>query len=264
MRILCLGDVVGAPGRTVISKRLPAFREREGIDLVVANIENIVDGSGVNGSSFRVMRAAGVDVCTTGDHVYRRGDVLKVFEKEPERLLRPINFPSGAAGKGMTVVDAANGVPVAVINVQGSVFMDPADDPFAAVDAALEGLDSPVVLVDFHAEATSEKRAMGFYLDGRVAVCFGTHTHVPTADEEILPKGTAYVSDLGMSGPYRSVIGRRADRVIYSMTTRMYAPFDLATEDVRSTGILVDVDPEKGTATSIRRVTLWLEERSDA
>ena len=264
MRILCLGDVVGAPGRSVISKRLPAYRESEKVDLVIANIENIVDGSGVNGSSFRVMRAAGVDVCTTGDHVYRRGDVLKVFEKEPDRLLRPLNYPAAAAGKGMTVVEAANGVPVAVINLQGRVFMDPADDPFAAVTCALEGLDAPVVVVDFHAEATSEKRAMGFFLDGKVALCFGPHTHVPTADEEILPNGTAYVSDIGMSGPYRSVIGRRADRVVYSMTTRMYAPFDLATGDVRSTGVLVDVDPEEGTATSIRRVTLWLEDQPEA
>jgi len=260
MRILCLGDVVGAPGRAVITKRLPAFIEREQVDFVVANIENIVDGSGVNTSSFRVVRAAGVDVCTTGDHVFRRADVLKLFENEPQRILRPLNYPVNAAGKGMTVVEASNGVPVAVINLQGRVFMDPADDPFAAVSAALEGLDAPVVVVDFHAEATSEKRAMGFYLDGEVAVCFGTHTHVPTADEEVLPKGTAYVSDIGMSGPYRSVIGRRADRVIYSMTTRMYAPFDLATADVRSTGVLVEVDPEQGIATSIRRVTLWLDE----
>ena len=220
------------------------------------------DGSGVNVTSYKVVRQAGVDVCTTGDHVYRRSEVLKLFRNEPERVLRPLNYPVAAAGRGLTVLPASNGTEIGVINLQGRVFMDPSDDPFAAATAAIAEVKerTRVILVDFHAEATSEKRAMAFFLDGKVSIVFGTHTHVPTADEEILPRGTAYVTDLGMSGPYRSVIGRRADRVIKSMTTKMYAPFDLADEDVRSTGILVDLDEETGFATSIRRVTLRLED----
>ena len=210
------------------------------------------------------MRAAGVDVCTTGDHVYRRADVLKLLEKEPERVLRPRNFPVGAAGRGMTTVAAADGTPVTVINLCGRVFMDPSDDPFASAEQALEGLDGRVVVVDFHAEATSEKRAMGFWLAGKVSIVFGTHTHVPTADEEILPGGTAYITDLGMTGPYRSVIGRRADRVLKTMTTRMYAPFEVAEEDVRACGVLVDVDAATGRARSIERVTLRLDEDGES
>lgn len=251
MRILCLGDVVGPPGRQLLTKVLPEFREKQRIDFTVVNVENSVEGSGVNVPSFRALRAAGADVCTTGDHVYKRADVLKLFDREPERILRPLNYPAGAAGRGVTVVDG-----VAVINLQGRVFMDPSDDPFRVVDEALAELDEKIVIVDFHAEATSEKRAMAWHLDGRVSILFGTHTHVPTADEEVLPKGTAYVTDLGMCGPYRSVIGRRAENVLKSMTTKMYAPFEVASRDVRGCGIIVEVSPESGRATSIERVTL--------
>jgi len=260
VRILCLGDVVGAPGRTVLARRLPAYRAAAGVDFVVCNIENVVDGSGVNTASYKVVRAAGVDVCTTGDHVYRRADVLKLLEKEPDRVLRPANFPAAAAGRGVTTLEAPDGTPVTVINLCGRVFMDPSDDPFACVDRALKGTDARVVVVDFHAEATSEKRAMGFWLDGRVSVVFGTHTHVPTADEEVLPGGTAYITDVGMTGPYRSVIGRRADRVLKTMTTRMYAPFDVAEDDARACGVLVEVDADTGRARSIERVTLRLDD----
>jgi metallophosphoesterase (TIGR00282 family) len=253
MRILCLGDVVGPPGRELLAKRLPSFLEEQRIDFTVVNVENSVEGSGVNVPSFRALRAAGADVCTTGDHVFKRADVLKLFDREPERILRPLNYPAGAAGRGLTVIDG-----VAVINLQGRVFMDPSDDPFRVVNEALEGLDTRIVIVDFHAEATSEKRAMAWHLDGRVSILFGTHTHVPTADEEVLPKGTAYVTDLGMCGPYRSVIGRRAENVLKSMTTKMYAPFEVASRDVRGCGIIVEVSPESGRATSIERVTLKL------
>jgi len=256
LRILCLGDVVGAPGRTVLAQRLPAYREEQGIDFVIANAENVVDGSGVNSASFRALRAAGVDLCTTGDHVFRRADVLKLFEREPDRILRPLNYPPQAAGRGFATVATDAGVPVTVINLQGRVFMDPADDPFRTVTEALAGVTSRVVVVDFHAEATSEKRAMGWYLDGKVSVVFGTHTHVPTADEQILPQGTGYVTDLGMSGPYESVIGRRVDRVLKTFTTRMYAPFELASGDVKACGILVDVDEQTGRTTRIERIVL--------
>jgi len=254
MRILCLGDVVGAPGRDVLVRTLKPYREEHGIDLVVCNVENATDGSGVNSSAFRSLRAAGIDVATTGDHVYRRADVLKLFKRHPDRILRPLNYPAAAAGRGATVVEAGNGVPVAVVNVQGRVFMDPSDDPFEAVRAVLPTLEAKVVVVDFHAEATSEKRAMGWLLDGRVTAVVGTHTHVPTADEEILPHGTAYVTDLGMCGPYRSIIGRKTEAVLHSFTTKMYAPFGVAEEDVRACGVRIDVDPESGRATAIERV----------
>lgn len=256
MRLLCLGDVVGAPGRELLTRRLRPFREEQGVDLVIGNVENATEGSGVTVPAYKSLRAAGIDVCTTGDHVYRRADVLKLFQRHPTRILRPLNYPAGAAGHGTTVVETEGGVEVAVINLQGRVFMDPSDDPFRCVSRALESIKTKVVVVDFHAEATSEKRAIGWFLDGKVSLVFGTHTHVPTADEEIFPGGTAYVTDLGMCGPYRSIIGRNTENVLKSFTTKMYAPFTVATDDVRACGILVDIDEETGRATSIERVVI--------
>ena len=248
MRILCLGDVVGTPGRALLEKRLPRLREELSVDFCVVNIENVADGAGVDGESFRAIRDAGADVCTTGDHIYRKADVLKLFRRGEERLLRPLNYPQAAAGQGLTVVNG-----VAVLNLQGRVFMDPSGDPFQVVDDALAQLDAKIIVVDFHCEATSEKRAMGWHLDGRVSALVGTHTHVPTADEEILPNGTAYISDLGMCGPYASVIGRNTKNVLKSMTTKMYARFEVATGDVRACGVLIDVDDATGKATAIER-----------
>jgi len=256
LRILCLGDVVGSPGLELLTKRLMAFRHERKIDFVVGNVENATDGSGVSLASYKALRAAGIDICTTGDHVYKRADVLKIFEREPERLLRPHNYPREAAGRGVTTIVSDGGVPVSVMNIQGRVFMDPADDPFRTATELLAGLKTKIVILDFHAEATSEKRAMGWYLDGKVTAVVGTHTHVPTADEEILPQGTAYVSDLGMSGPYRSVIGRSTANVLKSFTTRMYAPFTVATGDVRACGVILDVDETTGRSRSIERITL--------
>ena len=256
MKLLCLGDIVGAPGREVLVKRLKEFREQHGVDLVVANAENAAQGSGVTLATYKAIRGAGVDVCTTGDHVYKRAEILKLFERDPERILRPLNYPAAAAGRGVTTVSTAAGVPVAVINLQGRVFMDPSDDPFKAARDALAGIDAKVVVVDFHGEATSEKRAMGWFLDGKVSVVFGTHTHVPTADEEVLPGGTAYVTDLGMCGAYRSIIGRDIQGVLTTFTTKMYAPFTIATGDVRACGILVDVDEKTGKARKIERIVM--------
>jgi len=255
VRILLLGDVVGAPGREVVAKRLPDYRVENKIDFVVVNAENAVDGSGVNRASFRALRNAGADVCTTGDHVFKRAEILKLFKLHPDEILRPANYPPSAKGRGFCVHGD-----VAVVNLIGRVFLDGGDDPFRVVDEVLEQIDAKVILVDFHAEATSEKRAMGFFLDGRVSAVVGTHTHVPTADEEVLPKGTAYVTDLGMCGAYRSVIGRRIDPVLFRFRTKMYAPFGVADEDVRATGVQVEVDEETGTARSIERVTLRLED----
>ena len=259
MRILCLGDVVGAPGVRVVSKRLPEFREQHGIDFCIVNGENSVEGSGLNRVCFKALRDAGADVVTTGDHVFKRADILKLFKLHPDEVLRPLNYPVAAAGRG-SCRHEVNGVAIGVVNAVGRVFMDPSDDPFRAVSAAVSALQARIVIVDFHAEATSEKRAMGFFLDGKVSAVVGTHTHVPTADEEILPNGTAYVSDLGMSGGYRSVIGRQVKPVVFSMTTRMYAPFGVSDENVKSTGVMIDIDNATGKATAIERVTLKLEE----
>ncbi|MHC4953368.1 MAG: TIGR00282 family metallophosphoesterase [Planctomycetota bacterium] len=259
MRVLCLGDVVGAPGLSLLKARLRAFREENSIDFCVVNAENSVEGSGLNRAAFKVIRDAGADVCTTGDHVFKRADVLKLFKLHPDEVLRPINYPVAAAGRGFCRHEV-NGVSIGVINAQGRVFMDPCDDPFKAISGAIANMGAKIVIVDFHAEATSEKRAMGFFLDGKVSAVVGTHTHVPTADEEILPNGTAYVSDLGMTGGFRSVIGRQAKAVVYSMTTRMYSPFGVSDEDVRSTGVIVDIDNATGRATMIERVTIRMDE----
>ncbi|MFQ5844966.1 MAG: YmdB family metallophosphoesterase [Planctomycetota bacterium] len=256
MRILCLGDIVGAPGREILAQTLPGYREEQEVDLVVANIENVARGSGVTPAAFRAVRAAGVDVCTSGDHVFKRSEVAKIFRNEPERMLRPLNYPARAPGRGATVVVTGSGARVAVTNVQGRVMLGPADDPFRALDVLRETLDTPVLVVDVHAEATSEKRALGWYLDGRASIVFGTHTHVPTADEEVLPGGTAYITDVGMCGPYDSVIGRRTDRVLEKFTTNVNRPFDVATGDPRACGVLAEVDAETGKASSIERVVL--------
>jgi len=256
MKILCMGDVVGAPGREVLAATLPGYRAEQGVDFCVTNVENIAAGSGVTKSGYRAVRLAGADVCTTGDHVYRRADILKLFENEPQRILRPLNYPKTAAGLGMTTVESNGGVPVTVINLQGRVFMDPTDNPFDAVDEAIAKSEAKIIIVDMHAEATSEKRAMGFHLDGRASIVFGTHTHVPTADDEILPGGTAYVTDVGMCGPYRSVIGRKIESVLVKFRSNMYAPFHVAEGDPRACGILVEVDEETGRASSIERVVL--------
>jgi metallophosphoesterase (TIGR00282 family) len=260
MRILCLGDVVGAPGLMLLKSRLRAFRDEHKVDFCIVNAENSVEGSGVNRASFKILRDAGADVCTTGDHVFKRADVLKLFKLHPDEIIRPINYPVQAAGRG-SCRHEVNGVSIGVINAQGRVFMDPCDDPFKAISSAAATINARIIIVDFHAEATSEKRAMGFFLDGKVSAVVGTHTHVPTADEEILPEGTAYVSDLGMTGGYRSVIGRQAKSVIYSMTTRMYSPFGVSDQDVRSTGVLIDIDNATGKATAIQRVTITEEGR---
>jgi len=256
LRILCLGDVVGAPGRDLLVRKLQAFREERGIDFVIGNVENATEGSGISLAAYKALRAAGIDVCTTGDHVYKRPDIFKIIEREPERILRPLNYPAAAAGRGSTIVRSDGGVDVAVINAQGRVFMDPSDDPFRAVSLAVERMETRVVVVDFHAEATSEKRAMGWFLDGKVTAVVGTHTHVPTADEQVLPQGTAYVTDLGMCGPYESVIGRRTESVLKSFTTKMYAPFTVATGDVRACGVIIDLDERSGRAQGIERIVL--------
>jgi metallophosphoesterase (TIGR00282 family) len=255
-RILALGDIVGRPGRQVICQKLPAVVRQHQVDLVIANGENIAGGSGITANLFNKLRSYGVDVVTLGDHVYKRLDIVQTLQNS-ERIVRPANLASTAAGRQFTVVKSNSGVNVAVFNLLGRIFMNlPADDPFAAADRVLSQLPNgvKVVVCDMHAEATSEKVAMGHWLDGRASLVFGTHTHIPTADAKILPGGTAYQSDLGMCGPYDSVLGRRKDRVVKYMTTNMPHMFEVATGDVRMCGVLVEINPDTGKAINIERI----------
>src|SRR5579862_9562627 len=253
IRILAIGDIVGRPGRQVVQQKLPGLVREKKVDLVVANGENIAGGSGITQNLFNKLRSYGVDVVTLGDHIYKRLDIVPTLTAS-ERIIRPANLSAVAAGRPFTVVNTNAGVPIAVFSLLGRIYMNlPADDPFAAANRVLDQLPQNVriCICDMHAETTSEKGAMGHWLDGRVSLVFGTHTHIPTADARILPGGSAYISDLGMCGPYDSVLGRRKDRVVKYMSTNMPQAFDVATHDVRMCGALAEIDPATGKAVSI-------------
>jgi metallophosphoesterase (TIGR00282 family) len=255
MKILCIGDVVGSPGRKAIHELLPDLIEQHQLDFVLANAENSAGGSGITAETVKDLLSLPIDVLTGGNHTWRFKEATKLLDSEG-RLLRPLNYPPKTPGKGFAVYQAKNGINVGVLNLQGRVFMDPLPSPFAAADEAIAVLkqECQIVLVDMHAEATSEKRALGWYLDGQVSAVFGTHTHVATADEEILPNKTAYITDIGMTGPYDSVIGMRKDLVLQRFLTMRPTAFNVAKHDVRLCGIVVDVDPETGHANRIERV----------
>lgn len=257
MRILHIGDIVGKPGRRVVREAVPALREKERLDFVLANGENAAGGSGLTPENFRELTKAKVDCVSLGDHIYRRKAISEVMLRD-DRLVKPANYPEEAPGKPWTVVEAANGVKVGVVSLIGRVFMKPVDCPFKAADRVLAEMpdEVKVILVDFHAEATSDKQLMGRYLDGRVSSVLGTHTHVTTADEQILPGGTAFQCDIGMTGPHESIIGRRIDRV--TSTTLNFYPcqFDVAEGDRRLVGTIVDIDSDSGRATGIERLCL--------
>jgi metallophosphoesterase (TIGR00282 family) len=258
IRILCLGDIVGRPGRKVVEQKLRGLVRDRKIDLVIANAENIAAGSGITANLFHKVRSYGVDVVTLGDHVYRKADILPTLQAS-ERIVRPANLAQQAAGRTHTVITTESGVQVGVFCLLGRIFMNlPSDDPFATADRVLKQMPGgvKVIVCDMHAEASSEKVAMGHYLDGRCSMVFGTHTHIPTADAKLLAGGTAYISDLGMCGPYDSVLGRRKDKVLRYMTTSMPTPFDVATGDVRMCGAIAEIDPATGKATSIERVEI--------
>ncbi len=254
--LLCVGDVVGSPGRRVLTEQLPAITADHGVDCNIVNVENAAAGSGLTPVLYEKFVNAGVQLMTLGDHVYRRKDIIKTLETS-DRIVRPANLSRGAPGRDFAVWETERGIRVAVFTLLGRLFMRiQVDCPFRAADRVLAAIpnDVHVVVAEIHAEATSEKIAMGWYLDGRASVVFGTHTHVPTADECILPKGTAYITDLGMTGPYDSVLGRLKERVIGTMTTSVPSAFDVATDDPRLCGILVDVDTDTRRAVSIERI----------
>lgn len=255
MRILFIGDIVGTPGVHIVRRAVPLLRVREGLNLVVANAENASGGSGLYPNALRQLRAAGIDAVTMGDHLYKKIDVLRSLESD-EPIVKPANFPTTAPGRDHVIVTASSGESVAVISLLGRTFMRPVDCPFQAADRVLASLAPEVrcIIIDAHAEATADKYLLAHHLKGRVSAILGTHTHVPTADERVLPEGTAFICDVGMTGPYDGILGRRADRVLSTTMTFVPAPFDVATGDVRLAGTIVEIDGASGKATSIRRI----------
>lgn len=254
MRMMFLGDVVGKPGRRAIARVLPRVREAEALDFVIANGENAAGGVGIDPGSARELFAAGVDVLTTGNHVWAKREIVE-YINDSDVLLRPANFAPDTPGWGYTVKIGRHSQPVGVINLIGRVFMGLYDCPFRAADLVLENMRerARVIIVDMHAEATSEKVAMGWHLDGRVSAVVGSHTHVQTADERILPGGTAYLTDAGMCGPRDSVIGVKREQVLRRFLTQMPGRFEVAEGAVIVQGALVDVDDATGAAVAIRR-----------
>jgi metallophosphoesterase (TIGR00282 family) len=255
VRILFIGDIVGKPGRNIVCRSIDFLVERHRLDIVVANAENAAAGSGITPAIYRELVRAGVDAITLGDHVYRRKEIYSVLENETN-IVKPANLPPESIGRDWAVVTARNGVRIAVACMLGRLFMKPVDNPWQAADRVLAAVpaDVRVRLIDFHAEATSDMQLMGRYLDGRVTAVLGTHTHVPTADECVFPGGTAFQCDVGMTGPFESIIGRRIDRIMETTLTGRPTEFDVATADVRLCGTIVTADSETGRATAIERL----------
>ncbi|MDR3552188.1 MAG: TIGR00282 family metallophosphoesterase [Clostridia bacterium] len=253
MNILCIGDVIGASGCEFMMRHLPSLRKLYAVDLVIANGENSAEGNGLTPASADMLFNSGVDVITTGNHVFRRKEIYPALDENP-RILRPANYPAATPGKGWTVVDTVK-AQVCVINLLGTVFMDPIDSAFEAADAILASQgEGRLVIVDMHAEATSEKRALAFYLDGRVSAVFGTHTHVQTADEEILPHGTGFITDLGMTGPTLSVLGIDPQPIIRRFLTRLPSKFSNATTPCSLSGVLLDINTKTRQTNLINRI----------
>ncbi|MDI6773044.1 MAG: TIGR00282 family metallophosphoesterase [bacterium] len=254
MRILFVGDVTGKPGRRLIAEHLPALRRSRDLDVVIANGENAAGGRGLTAGVSKELFAAGVDVITAGNHVWNNREAYELLDADP-RILRPANYPPGVPGRGAAVVTTARGARIGVINLQGRVFMQELDDPFRTARDLARKLraELPTVVVDFHAEATSEKVAMGWYLDGHVSAVIGTHTHVQTADERVLPEGTAYITDVGMTGPRDGIIGMAREAVLERFLMQLPVRFEVATGPVMLNAVLVTASDD-GRATAIERI----------
>ena len=264
MRILFIGDIVGRPGRQLVRLGLSAIVSRHEVDFVVANAENAAAGFGITREIGDELLDLGVDVMTSGNHIWDKREALDYIGAEP-RLLRPANYPAGAPGNGSYVGRSRSGVSVGVVNVMGRVFMLNIDDPFAVVLKEIEAVRqrARIVFVDFHAEATSEKVAMGWHLDGRATAMVGTHTHVQTADERVLPKGTAYLTDVGMTGPHDSIIGVEIAPALGRFLTGMPSRFETATANPRLNAVLIDADEQTGLATDIERLSYSQDELTE-
>ena len=257
LNILCIGDIVGRPGRRIVADKLKSLVRQQGIDCVIANAENAAGGSGLTPQIYDKLLRYGVNLITLGDHSFRKREIIETLETA-DNIARPANFSEHAAGRGFGVYKTSKGPTVGVVALIGRLFMRPADCPYTGIDKILPKVQqhADIVIVDFHAEATSEKQAMGYHLDGRVSLCFGTHTHVITADERILPNGTAYITDIGMTGAHDSVLGRGVESVLKSFRTQMPYPFQIATGDVKMNAILVTVDSNSKYAERIERITV--------
>jgi hypothetical protein len=255
VKILFVGDVIGKPGRKALARLLPRLVDERGADYVIVNIENLAGGFGVTPEVFAELADLPIHCYTSGNHVWDKKEAAELLAREP-RLLRPANYPDGNPGSGVYVGETASGERVATLHLEGQVFLKNVESPFRTADRLLAALpeDVKTVFVDFHAEATSEKQALGLYLDGRASAVVGTHTHVPTADERILPGGTAFLTDAGMTGPYEGVIGFKAERVLQRFLLQTPVGFEVAKRDVRLAGAVVDVDPATGRARAIERL----------
>lgn len=270
MRILFIGDIFGRPGRNIVREHLAALVKEHAVDLCIANGENAAGGFGLTPQIAEEFFDLGIDVITTGNHVWDKRELVEYFNaavNEPyspaRRVLRPANYPAGTPGVGVYEGTSRAGVPYAVVNLQGRVFMANIDDPFRVADRLLAKVSAKVIFVDFHAEATSEKVALGWYLDGRVTALIGTHTHIPTADTRVLPGGTAYQTDVGMTGPYDSVIGVQKEQILQRFLTSLPGRFEAAMNDVRFCAVLVECDESTGRAQCIQRITLDENGRDD-
>ena len=257
LNVLCIGDIVGRPGRRIIAEKLKLVVKEHDVDCVIANAENAAGGSGLTRQIYDKLLRYGVNLITLGDHTYRKREIIPTLETA-DNIVRPVNFSRQAAGKGFAFYKTGKGPTVAIVALIGRLFMKPSDCPYEAVDRILPQIEqkADVIIVEFHAEATSEKIAMGYHLDGRVSLCFGTHTHVVTADERILPKGTAYITDIGMTGAHDSVLGRGTESVLKAFRTQMPYPFEIATGDVKMNTILVTIDSGTKKAERIERIRI--------
>ena len=255
MKILFIGDITGEPGRRAIKELIPKIKKKEKVEFVIANAENVAGGSGVTPSLADELFESGIDVLTSGDHIWKRKDIFD-YLGSTKRLLRPANYPTQAPGIGSTVVKSESGTNIGIINLVGRVFMQAVECPFRVAKEEVEKLKDKtrMIIVDIHAEATSEKIALGWYLDGLVSAVIGTHTHVQTADEKILPQGTAFISDAGMTGPFDSVIGRKKEQILSRFITQLPMKFEMAEGDIRLNGVVVDIDEKTGKANSIKRI----------
>ena len=255
INLLFVGDVFGNNGKWILSKVLKRLRADLSIDLCIANGENIAGGRGLTGNLLSKLRSFGVDVVTTGNHIWDNPDIIPFLSKD-ERLLRPLNYPEGNIGRGSTILALPSGVEIAVINLQGRVFMPAIDCPFVRAMSEVDRIRARthLIVIDFHAEATSEKQAMGWYLDGKVSAVIGTHTHVQTADERILPNGTAYITDAGMTGPHDSVIGMKRDLIVRKLILQSYVRFEPSEAGAMFEGVFIRLDEDTGKAVEIRRV----------
>lgn len=255
LNILCIGDIVGRPGRDALEALLPGLKSAHSIDCVIANAENSAAGSGITPKLYDAVKAAGVNIITLGDHAFKKRDAVAVLEQNRD-IIRPANMSESAPGSGLAVYECAKGVRIAVITLLGRVFMMPSNCPFEQCDKLIGKAKNAadVVIVEVHGEATSEKAALAYYLDGKVSLVFGTHTHVQTADERILPGGTGFITDIGMTGPHHSIIGRDITTVIRSMRTQLHFPYEVALQDVRLGGICAVLDTSTGKTCSITRI----------